>query len=40
MPNHTKEYFFDVTEFTMHANERCLVEFEFHKTSMNVLKLD
>ena len=40
MPDHTKEYFFDVIEFTMRANESYLDEFEFRKTLMKVLKLN
>ena len=39
MPNHAKEYSFDVIEFTLRANESCFDEFEFHKTLMKVLKL-
>ena len=39
MPDHAKEYSFDVIEFTMHANESCFDEFEFRKTLMKVLKL-
>ena len=39
MPNHAKEYSFDVIEFTLRANESCLEEFEFRKTLMKVLKL-
>ena len=33
MPDHAKEYTFDVIEFTMRANESC---FEFRKMLMNV----
>ena len=40
MPNHTKEYSFDVIEFTMRANESCFDQFEFSKTLMKVLKLN
>ena len=32
MPDHAKEYYFDVIEFKMRANESCFVEFEFPKT--------
>ena len=32
MPDHAKEYSFDVIEFTMRANESCFDEFEFRKT--------
>ena len=39
MPNHAKEYSFDVIEFTMHANESCFDQFEFGKTLMKVFKL-
>ena len=39
MPDHGKEYSFDVIEFTLRANESCLDEFEFRKTLMKVLKL-
>ena len=38
MPDHAKEYSFDVIEFTMRANESCFDEFEFRKTLMKVLK--
>ena len=34
MPDHAKEYSFDVIEFTMRANESCFDEFEFRKTLM------
>ena len=40
MPNHAKEYSFDVIEFTMRANESCFEQFEFGKTLMKVLKLN
>ena len=40
MPDHAKEYSFDVIEFTMHANESCFDEIEFRKTLMKVLKLN
>ena len=40
MPDHTKEYYFDVIEITMRANESCSDEFEFRKTFMKVLKLN
>ena len=40
MPDHAKEYSFDVIEFTMRANESCFDEFEFRKTLMKVLKLN
>ena len=39
MPDHAKEYYFDVIEITMRANESCFDEFEFRKTFMKVLKL-
>ena len=39
MPYHAKEYSFDVTEFTMRANESCFDQFEFGKTLMKVFKL-
>ena len=39
MPDHAKEYSFDVIEFTLRANESCFNEFEFRKTLMTVLKL-
>ena len=39
MPNHAKEYSFDVIEFTLRANESCFYEFESRKTLMKVLKL-
>ena len=29
MPDHAKEYSFDVIEFTLRANESCISEFEF-----------
>ena len=34
MPDHAKEYSFDVIKITMCANESCFDEFEFHKTLM------
>ena len=40
MPDHAKEYSFDVIEFTMRANESCFDQFEFRKTLMKVLKLN
>ena len=40
MPDHAKEYYFDVIEITMRANESCFDEFEFRKTFMKVLKLN
>ena len=40
MPDHAKEYSFDVIEFTMRANESCFDQFEFSKTLMKVLKLN
>ena len=40
MPDHAKEYSFDVIEFTMRANESCFDEFEFCKTLMKVLNLN
>ena len=39
MPDHAKEYSFDVTEFTLRANESCFDKFEFLKTLMKVLTL-
>ena len=39
MPDHAKEYSFDVTEFSMRANESYFDEIEFRKTLMKVLKL-
>ena len=39
MPDHAKEYCFNVIKFTMCANESCFDEFEFRKTLMKVLKL-
>ena len=39
MPDRAKEYSFDVIEFTLHANESCFDEFEFHKTLTKVMKL-
>ena len=38
MPDHAKEYSFDVIEFTMHENESCFDQFEFCKTLMKVMK--
>ena len=38
--DHAKEYYFDVIEFTMRANESCFDEFEFRKTLTKVLKLN
>ena len=40
MPDHAKEYSFDIIEFTMRANESCFDEFGFHKKLMKVLKLN
>ena len=40
MPDHAKEYSFDVIEFTMRANESCFDQFEFYKTLMKVLMLN
>ena len=40
MPDHAKEYSFDVIELTMRPNESCFNEFEFRKTLMKVLKLN
>ena len=37
MPNHAKEYSFDVIEFTMRENESCFGQFELCKTLMKVL---
>ena len=39
MPDHAKEYSFDVIEFTMRRNESSFEEFEFRKMLMKVLKL-
>ena len=39
MPDHAREYSFDVIEFTMQGNESCFDEFEFRKTLMKVLEL-
>ena len=39
MPDHAKEYSFDVIEFTMRANESCFDQFEFGKTLLKVFKL-
>ena len=38
--DHTKEYYFDVIEFTMRANESCFDEFDLHKRLIKVLKLN
>ena len=40
MPDHAKEYSFDVIGFTMHVNESCFEEFQFRKTLIKVLKLN
>ena len=40
MPDHAKEYSFDVIEFTMRGNESSFEEFEFCKMLMKVLKLN
>ena len=40
IPDHAKEYSFDVIEFTMRANESCFDQFEFCKSVMKVLKLN
>ena len=40
MPDHAREYSFDVIEITMRANESCFDEFEFRKTFMKVLTLN
>ena len=40
MPDHAKEYYFNVIEFTIRANESCFEEFECRKTLMKVLKLN
>ena len=40
MPDHAKEYSFNVIEFTIRANESCFEEFECRKTLMKVLKLN
>ena len=34
MPDHAKEYSFDVIKIAMCANESCFDEFEFRKTLM------
>ena len=39
MPDHAREYSFDIIEFTMRANESCFDQFEFGKTLMKDLKL-
>ena len=39
MPDHSKEYSFDVIEFTMRANESCFNQFEFGKTLMSLQTL-
>ena len=39
MPDHAKDYSFEVIEFTMRANESCFEQFEFGKTLMKVFKL-
>ena len=39
MPDHVKEYSFDVIKFTMRANESCFDEFKFCKTLMKVFRL-
>ena len=39
MPDHSKDYYFDVVEFTMRANESYFDKFEFRKTLIKVLKL-
>ena len=36
MPDHAKEYSFDVIEFKLRANESYFDEFEFRKTLMTV----
>ena len=38
MPDHAKEYSFDVIEFAMRANESCFDQFEFGKTLLKVFK--
>ena len=40
MPDHAKEYYFNVIEFTIHANESYFEEFECRKTLMKVFKLN
>ena len=40
MPDHAKEYSFDVIEFTMRASESCFDQFEFCKTLTKVLMLN
>ena len=40
MPDHAKEYYFNVIEFTIRANESGFEEFECRKTLMKVLKLN
>ena len=39
MPDHAKEYSFDVTELTSRANESYFDKFEFLKTLIKVLTL-
>ena len=39
MPDHAKEYSFNVIEFTIRANESCFEEFECRKTLMKVLNV-
>ena len=39
MPDHAKEYSFNVIEFTILANESCFEEFECRKTLMKVLNV-
>ena len=40
MPDHAKEYYSNVIEFTIRANESCFEKFEFRKTLLKVLKLN
>ena len=39
MPDHAKEYSFNVIEFTIRAKESCFEEFEGRNTLMKVLQL-
>jgi len=40
MPDHKKEYSFDVIEFTVHTNESCFEEFEFETIMIKVLTVN
>ena len=35
MPDHAKEYYFNVIEFTIRANESCFEEFEYMPRDVN-----